>query len=363
MTAEALKELRSGMLAAFLVITLWTLALPGTVDELRDRASAEHLVTWLLLRASFTEVDGLPSGVQEFTKRFVPKDPHGRTIDSEMKEPPPETADLRPGGDNLPSPQPLTVTPLWPDERVTVDLRLEPWDRLLDKYQVYQVRSNARFLPFDQYAIVLNTTSSCKECIRVLGRAAWLRKGARAFDFAIKLRDQPLEWDERRARLWTTASPLNDPGKLHLTDPSVVGYLKDVLSARHTIWGVPLDPGLFFAVPGILLGAQALVLLGALMILRRGRNAPPDQLWILVISTRFPPRPLLESLLVAVSLCWIVLPAGTLAVQLLAGVQLHPFERLCLWLGAAGLAGATAFNTATVFHLRRLRRSAVPVHG
>jgi hypothetical protein len=359
--AEALKELRSGMLAAFLVTALWMLALPGTVDELRDRASAEHLVTWLLLRATFTEVDGLPSGVQEFTERFVPKNPHARTIDSEMKEPPLETADLRPGGDNLPSPRPLTVTPFWPDERVTVHLRLEPRDTPLDKYHVYWVRSNARFLPFDQYAIVLDTTSSCKACIRVLGRTPWLR-GARAFD-AAERRDRPLEWDERRARLWTTASPLNDPTKLHLTDPSVVTYLKDVLSARHTIWGVPLDPGLFFAVPGILLGAQALVLLGALMILRRGGNAPPDQLWILVISTRFPPRPLLESLLVAVSLCWIVLPAATLAVQLLAGVQLHPFERLCLWLGAAGLAGATVFNAATVFHLRRLRRLAVLAHG
>lgn len=42
--------------------------------------------------------------------------------------------------------------------------------------------------------------------------------------------------------------------------------------------------------------------------------------------------------------CWIVLPVAILAAQLFAGVQLHPFEHLCLWLGATGLSGATAFN-------------------
>jgi hypothetical protein len=356
--SEALKELRSGMLAAFLATALWALALPSIVDELRDRASAEHLVTWLLLRETFAEFAGLPSGVQEFNERFVPSDPKGRVIDSEMKEPPPETADLRPGGDNLPSSQPLQVTPLWPEERVTLDLKLVPRDTPIDKYQIYLVRSDARLLPFDKYAIVLDTTSSCRQCVTVLGSAPWPR-GAREVDFDVQRRRQPLDWDERRARLWTTAAPLTDPMKLHLSDPSVIQYFKAILGTHHTIWGMPLDPGLFFAIPGILLGVQAVVLLGAMMVLKRDINPPPDQLWILALSTRLPLRRLLEGLLVAASLCWVALPLAILAAQLVAGVQLHPLERLCLWLGAAGLAGATVFNAAAVFHLRRLRRFGV----
>jgi hypothetical protein len=353
--AEALKQLRASMLAALAVAIIWVLALPATIDELKDRQTAEHLVTWLLLRSTFVESAGLPSGVEEFRERFVSASPRSEVLDSEMKEPPPWKADLRPGGDNAPYPQPLTIRTLWPDEKLEVRVRLEPWDTVLNKYQVYWVNTDARFLPFDQYAVVLDTTRTCQDCIKVLAREAWVRE-ARAFDFSFRFRDRPLGWDERRALLWTNAASLNDPTKLHLTDPPVMAFLKDVLGAQHAIWGMTLDPGLFFVAPGILLGAQAALLLGALLTLARAHTPAPDQVWTMVFSTTSPPSPVLEALLVIVSLGWIALPPGILAAQAMAGVQLHPFELACLWVGRIGLVATGLANAAAVYQLRRLRR-------
>jgi hypothetical protein len=332
--AEALKQLRASMLAALAVVIIWVLALPATINELKDRQTAEHLVTWLLLRSTFVESAGLPSGVEEFRERFVSASPRGKVLDSEMKEPPPWKADLRPGGDNPPYPQPLTIRTLWPDEKLEVRVRLEPWDTVLNKYQVYWVNTDARFLPFDQYAVVLDTTRTCQDCIKVLARESWVRE-ARAFDFSFRFRDRPLGWDERRARLWTNAASLNDPTKLHLTDPPVMGFLKDVL------------------------GAQAALLLGALLTLARAHTRAPDQVWTMVFSTTSPPSPVLEALLVIVSLGWIALPAGILAAQAMADVQLHPFELACLWVGRIGLVATGLANAAAVYQLRRLRRMPV----
>jgi hypothetical protein len=356
MLNEALKQLRTSMLAAFLLSIVWTLALPTTVSELRARQGAEQLASWLLLKATFAEIEGAPVGVEEFRERFVSRLRDGRILDSEMKEPPPEAVDPRPGADNLPSPQPLTIRPLWPEEKTEVAIRLEPWPTVMNKYQIYQIQSDARFLPFSQYAVVLDTTHRCRDCLKVLARESWTR-GAREVDLSFYRRYEPVEWDEIRPRMWASTGSLNVAADLHLTDPPVVAFFKEAYNARHSLWGLTLDSGLFFVAPGILLGAQALLLIGAMMVLARERRSSADQLWIMAWPTASPPNPLLEALLVVLSLCWVALPAGILAAQIAQGVHLHPFERACYWLGAVGLALTIAVNAVAMYLLGRLRRA------
>jgi hypothetical protein len=355
MLDEGLRQLRTGMAASLGLIVIWALALPATVDELRARQSAEHLATWLLLRSTFCELDGSPIRIAEFGDHFVSTSGNDSTIDADMKEPPPATADLRPGADNLPSPQPITIRTPWLGEKGDVTVSLHRWPPHIDKYKVYQVRSDAHFLPFDQYDIVLDTTGTCRDCVKVLAHQTWAR-GARDIDFTFHRQDEPKGWEDIRSRLWTHGTLGSQPTTLHLTDPAVFALVKEALSAQHAVWGFSLDSGLFFTAPGFLLGAQALLLLGPLLSLVRRRTDLSDQVWVLAMQTTFPRGAMLEALLMVVGMGWITLPLMILLAQLLQGVQLHPMERTCFWVGAVGLFLTAAANAVSMYQLRLLRR-------
>jgi len=345
---ESLKAIRKAMLASFVLVAVWLLALPATVSELEARHDAEQLTAWLVLKNKFIDSFLDPPNREAFHERFRSATAGSDVIDSEMVMPPPENLDLRGGGDTSLVPQAIALATQWPGEKTPVTLHLRK-HVIEGPYELYEVQSDAHFLPFDQYDVVVDASA-----ITVVARKDW-PSNPRLLQFAFNLQNQPQHWGDLSARLWPGVVEPPAAAKLQQSDPLVAAFVRDTLKSQHSVWGVSLDPGFFFPAPGILLGALAFMLLGPLMNMQR-RDANPSEPWIMTLPTRSPRRPVLEGILLLISVAWCLVPISIGGLQVAQAIALHPFERACYWIGMLGLAFASIVNGIALWQLRGVRR-------
>ena len=359
MVNEAIKSIRKALLAAFVLVVVWVLALPLTTTELKARHAAEQLTAWLVLKNKFVDTYIDSATAEAFHERFVSTKGNSKVIDSEMKDPPLEKTDLRGGGDNSLWPYDLGLRTQWPGEKPEVEAKLQA--RSIDgPYEAYAVRSDARFLPFDAYDVVIDKFQCSRDCIKVLGREEWAVNLAgqepRVLQFLFNRRNHPKEWEDIAALLWPGVVEPPEAASIKQNDPVVATFVRDALRAQHNFWGVSVDAGLFFAAPGILLGAQAFMLLGPLLVLIGRGDSMPSEPWIMTAPTRSSRRRVLEGILVLISAVWCLVPAGIGYAQADQAIALHPFERLCYWMGLVGLAMACVVNAVVMLELWRVRK-------
>jgi hypothetical protein len=361
MVNEAINSIRKAMLAAFVLVVVWVLALPTTTAELKVRHAAEQLSAWLILKNKFVDTYIDWPTAEAFHERFVSTNEDKQVIDSEMGDPPLDKVDLRGGGNTSPWPYELVLRTQWPGEKpdVRVHLQARPIE---GPYEVWSVGTDARFLPFDTYDVVIDKSGCSQDCVKVLGREEWAVSRTvaepRVIQFLLNRQNHPREWEDIAALLWPGVVELPEAAGLKQSDPVISTFVKDALRAQHNFWGVSVDAGLFLAAPGILLGAQAFMLLGPLLVLINRRDSMLSEPWIMTTATRVPRRRILEGILLLISAAWCLVPLGIWYAQAEQAIWLHPFERACYRVGLVGLAIASVVTAALLVELWRIRQEA-----
>lgn len=361
MIDEAIKSIRNLFLSSLVILLLWGTWWPSLEESLGEAQSRYQkarldLHAWLALRKSID-------------KELVDRPPKDLSLDAPISERCLRRFDR--GGGDWEECEDLTVEATWPSQKKH-RIHLEPKQLYPDKNagpeagnagRVYEIVMHpgdevSQPLPFTDYDVfVVNTQPLVTVIPRdTPGLPERMHRDLRELERAAIGRDHPHHWELVRPKL--SQHGFDGSPRQLTVDHAAVKALRQEDNPRDTsveVYGARLGIGLFFASPGLFLGAIGFALLGPLLTLSRTPRHYTSLPWIFVAHTTHDSR-VFEGILLALTGLWSVAPIVILIAQFFSDVELHLSETLAMLAGGVGLLLATVIFTLTSVQLHQVRR-------
>jgi hypothetical protein len=359
MIDDAINSLRTLFATSLLVLVLWFLYWPASIEKLKLYSAAVELHSWLYLRERLSTLERDVFEVQP-----------NEIITDDIKW----VQRIAPNQEHYPKPYPLMVDVIWPEQRsYAISLVPAGFDqrKLTPDARIYRIVGDRTPFPWsDYYALFLRENEIVVEGQEVIDREKKtggvvamdyhdfraLEPGIRQVQAALRDGNRPKRWDELRLLL-AKYGFVSEPEILSSRDAALAGVRAEVdprvPSGGVQILGVQLSIAQFFFAVGILLAITSFAMIGPLLAMRSSSVRKHSQSWILVLP-RSPgkARRMLEWMVCAVSILWAVSPMLILLLQVssYAGV-----DGMASWAFGLGTVGLAVSSTTYGFVARELR--------
>jgi hypothetical protein len=350
---KAIDSLHKLVSSSVFIFLLWILNWPTAIEKLEYYRDARDLHAWLFLQ---NRVENL--GLDYI---FLEQAPTEDVIEDcwENSEFPGFTC------------EPLEVKTTWPVAS-TYTLRLQSKyflpedDRSMNEsgslIRIYKVEVAAEELPFSDYEVIIIGTGEAwvvpankTELYEKLERDS---DSFRLLSIDVKEYARPISWRRIAPDMAKYGFRLH-PLSLGIREPALDQLATDADPRDLTIsiFGMNISIGLFISAIGLLLGANAFLMIGPLLALRNAGIGNVSHAWIMVTPTRSGSvERILEFFLSLISMVWFLIPFAILLLQLNTDVESQSVEIIAKKVGMIGLLFSGIVYAIVGFQLRVYRR-------
>lgn len=395
----AISSLSKGLLAVALFSAVWLVSIAAIKANLRQKAIAEDLVAWNVLRTSIADVINVnrwnledketaaqatdvanPDEALVQTVPIIQSDveEQKQVIDQLVVE---LEAETHYDDDATPRRAEIILSTPWPVPAIS-RARLE----LTDTPYLYRSAGANLPLPFERYRIFFNhelprgeeredeeqpspPTGPIVLADRYLkyatvvtatdaGGEPWpadadLPHAVRVSNWRLSV-DNPRDWLLGLAAFGQVGEGSPGLDALSFKNPEFMRWLEKIRIEKQTILGIPVDPGIFFTAGGLALAALVFPLIGPIVTLRRTRAMPATTVSSLVASLTGPAGRLWNLLRLGAGMLLVLVPPAIALLPFLdaAGINLSLTEQILRALSAFGAAVACL---VLLFAVREIR--------